>query len=320
MVETNISIIIRCYNEERHIRRLLESLLAQNRKDYEIIAVDSGSTDRTLDVLRQYNVRVLNIAPEDFSFGRALNVGCRNARGRFLVFVSAHVYPTNTVWLHHLVEMFDDARVGLVYGRQTGNEVTAYFEHRIFRKLYPDSSIVLKKDPFCNNACAAIRRELWEQYPYDEELTGLEDIAWARRIIEAGYYISYCAEAEIVHVHDESATQRFNRYKREAIALKKIFPDSHFGLLDMFWLYGSNCLSDMLAACHDGQFMTTVKHILRTRWHQFAGTYSGYRVKGELAKQMKMQFSIRISWITRRKRALKELLLLSDGLIGCRLV
>ena len=290
LVAPAISIIIRCYNEERHIRRLLEALLAQDRKDYEIIIVDSGSTDRTLDIVRDYNVRIFEVAPEDFSFGHALNVGCRKARGRFLVFISAHVYPTTTTWLRNLMTGFHDLRVALVYGKQRGNEVTAYFEHRIFQKLYPDYSISLKKDPFCNNACAAIRRKLWLQYPYDEELTGLEDIAWAKKIIEAGYYLSYCAEAEIVHVHDESSTQRFNRYKREAIALKKIFPESHMSRLEMFWLYASNCLSDIVAAYRDGLPSTTVPQILRTRWDQFAGTFNGFRVKGELGKRMKMQF------------------------------
>ncbi|MBI4962528.1 MAG: glycosyltransferase [Desulfomonile tiedjei] len=290
VADPTISIIIRCYNEDRHIRRLLEAVLAQDRKDYEIIIVDSGSADRTLDIVRDYEVRILRIAPEDFSFGRALNLGCRNARGEFLVFVSAHVYPTSTTWLQHLIGMFADPKVGLVYGKQRGDEVTAYFEHRIFQKLYPDTSVPLKKDPFCNNACAAIRRELWEEYPYDEELTGLEDIAWAKRIVGAGFYLAYCAEAEIVHVHDESSTQRFNRYKREAIALKRIFPESHLGLLEMFWLYASNCLSDLVAAYHDGLLSMTTTQILRTRWDQFTGTFSGYRIKGELGKRIKMQF------------------------------
>ncbi|MBM3299275.1 MAG: glycosyltransferase [Deltaproteobacteria bacterium] len=288
--QPSISIIIRCYNEERHIRRLLESVLGQNTKDYEIIIVDSGSTDRTLEIVRQYDVRIVSIAPEDFSFGYALNSGCKQARGEFLVFVSAHVYPTSSLWLQKLIEMFDDSRVALVYGKQRGNHLTAYFEHRIFRKLYPDTSIRLKNDPFCNNACAAIRKQLWEQYPFDEELTGLEDIAWAKRIIEAGYYLAYCAEAEIVHVHDETPGQRFNRYKREAIALKRIFPDSHFGLADMMWLYASNCVSDLIAAYHDRLIKEKFTEIFQARWHQFTGTYSGYRLKGELAKQMKMQF------------------------------
>lgn len=290
VADPTVSIIIRCYNEERHIRRLLEALLAQDRKDYEIIIVDSGSTDRTLDIVRDYEVRILRIAPEDFSFGHALNVGCRNARGRFLVFVSAHVYPTTTTWLDHLISLFAESRIALVYGKQRGNEVTGYFEHRIFQKLYPDFSVSKKQDPFCNNACAAIRRELWEKYPYDEELTGLEDIAWAKRIVGAGYYLAYCAEAEIVHVHDESSIQRFNRYKREAIALKRIFPESHLGLLEMFWLYASNCFSDLVAAYHEGLLGTTMMQILRARWDQFTGTFSGYRVKGELGKRMKMQF------------------------------
>lgn len=290
MAEPTISIIIRCYNEERHIRRLLEAVQAQDHRDYEIIVVDSGSTDRTRDIARQYDVRMLRIAPEDFSFGRALNLGCQHAIGRFLVFVSGHVYPTTTQWLRKLIEPFADPRVALVYGKQRGNEVTAYFEHRLFQKLYPDTSNFLKSDPFCNNACAAIRREVWERFPYDEDLTGLEDIAWAQKVLSEGYFTAYSAEAEIIHVHEETSAQRFNRYRREAIALKRIFPDSHFTVLDFLRLYVSNCLSDIAASRKDRVLTQMLPEILRTRWDQFAGTLSGYRLQGEPARQMKMRF------------------------------
>ncbi|MFC1835277.1 glycosyltransferase [Thermodesulfobacteriota bacterium] len=290
MTKTNISIIIRCFNEERHIRRLLEGVLSQSRKDYEIIVVDSGSTDRTLQIACEYPVKVLKIRPEEFSFGYAINYGCRRAVGEFIVLISAHCYPTNSSWLENLIKMFDDSRVGLVFGKQRGNEVTRYFEHRIFEKLFPDSSIPFKQDPFCNNANAAIRRSLWERCPYDEQLTGLEDLDCAKKIIFLGYGLAYSADAEVVHVHEETSTQRFNRYKREAVALKRILPDSNFNIFDLIWLYSSNCLMDLLVSAREGMLRQRASEILRCRWHQFSGTFSGYRLKGALAKQMKMQF------------------------------
>jgi rhamnosyltransferase len=289
-VSVAISIIIRCFNEDRHIRRLLEGILSQSRKDHEIIVVDSGSTDRTLEIAREYPVKVLSIRPEEFSFGYAINYGCKSAVGEFIVLISAHCYPTNSTWLENMIKMFDDSRVGLVYGKQRGNEITRYFEHRVFEKLFPDVSMPLKQDPFCNNANAAIRKTLWEQCPYDEQLTGLEDLDWARKILALGFSVAYSADAEVVHVHDETDAQRFNRYKREAIALKRILPDSHFGVFDFIWLYSSNSVLDLMAAAREGVLQHKVWEILRCRWHQFAGTLSGYRFKGPLAKQMKMQF------------------------------
>src|SRR5687767_7757499 len=136
-MEPKASIIIRCYNEERHIGRLLDGVLCQTVQDVEIIAVDSGSTDGTLSILSQYPVTVLNIRPEDFSFGRSLNMGCQAASGEFIIAASAHVYPVSKHWLESLLAPFADSRVALVYGKQMGNEVTKYSEQQVFAQWFP---------------------------------------------------------------------------------------------------------------------------------------------------------------------------------------
>ena len=69
MTEVNLSIVVRCYNEEKHIQRLLEGIYSQSRKDIEVIVVDSGSTDRTLAIVSQYPTSLIQILPENFSFG-----------------------------------------------------------------------------------------------------------------------------------------------------------------------------------------------------------------------------------------------------------
>lgn len=297
MENPGISIVIRCLNEEAHIKRLLEGILAQNRKDFEIVIVDSGSTDKTLSIARGYPVNIVHIQPERFSFGYSLNVGLSHSKGEFVVIVSAHCYPTNTMWLTNLVRMFDNPEIGLVYGRQVGNSTTKYFEKRIFRKLFPETSIHVKdRDPFCNNANAAIRRSIWEDIPYDEDLTGLEDLDWAVKILAKGRCIGYSAEAEVAHVHDETDVQRYNRYKREAIALKRIFPHSHFNWWDFITLYSSNCIQDLVAARSEGILREKAVEILKCRWHQFAGTYSGYRFSGSIEKDMRMRFFYPEGW------------------------
>src|SRR3546814_3021785 len=90
------------------------------------------------------------------------------------------------------------------YGKQRGNENTHYSEHQVFAKWFPENSDPCQAQPFCNNANAAIRRSLWQKSPYDEALTGLEDLAWARQALTAGRRIAYVAEAEVVHVHEET--------------------------------------------------------------------------------------------------------------------
>lgn len=98
------SIIIRTYNEQRHLDELLMQISLQHLKsvNYEVIIVDSGSTDNTLSIAEKYQSRITTINKADFTFGRSLNVGCKFAHGDILVFVSGHCIPANEHWLEEL--------------------------------------------------------------------------------------------------------------------------------------------------------------------------------------------------------------------------
>jgi glycosyltransferase involved in cell wall biosynthesis len=284
------SIIIRCYNEEQHIGRLLIGIMQQTYQDFEIILVDSGSTDATLAIASRYPVKVISITPEEFSFGRSLNLGCEAAQGEYFVIVSAHVYPVHRDWLEQLLKPFHLPQVALVYGKQRGNEVTKYSEHQIFSKWFPDKSNHHQKHPFCNNANAAIRRSLWHNYPYNEQLTGLEDLAWSKQIIDQGYCIAYSAESEIIHVHDESYKRIYNRYLREAIAFKRIFTQERFNLVDFLRLSIANILADYYHALHDQLLLKNLVSIPLFRLMQFWGTYQGFRHHGLVLRQLRNTF------------------------------
>lgn len=285
-----VSIVIRCYNEERHIGRLLKGIVQQTVRNVEIILVDSGSTDATLAIASRYPVKIVSIRPEDFSFGYALNVGCTAARGEFLVFASGHVYPVFKDWIETLLEPFSDPRVALVYGKQRGNEVTKYSERRVFEKWFPEESDRDRNHPFCNNANAAVRRSVWEQLPYNKSLTGLEDIDWAKRALERGHKIAYVADAEIIHVHEETPRRVYERYRREAIALKHIFPSERFSLWDFLRLFTSNVVSDWYHAWHDRVLMKNVVEIIMFRLVQFWGTYLGYSQRGPVTDELRKTF------------------------------
>lgn len=287
---TRYSLVIRCYNEEKHIGRLLSGIMQQTIRDVEIIVVDSGSTDATVAIASRYPVRVLNIRPEDFSFGRSLNLGCRAATGEFIVMASAHVYPVHRDWLAQLLAPFKNPQVALVYGKQRGNETTQYAEHQIFARWFPEESNFEQNHPFCNNANAAVRRTLWEQLPYNEELTGLEDLDWAKRVMALGYKIAYAAAAEIIHVHNEKPRQTYNRYRREAIALKRIFAQESFHLGDFLRLFPANVMSDYYHAAQEGVLWPNLAAIPLFRLMQFWGTYRGFTQRGPVSSQLKQTF------------------------------
>jgi len=284
------SIVIRANNEEGHIGRLLSGILQQTIPQIEIILVDSGSTDNTVAIAQQYLVRVVHIPPDEFTFGRSLNLGIDAAQGEFIVIASAHIYPVYPDWLERLLSPFSDPQVALIYGRQRGDRITRFSESQVFARWYPENSNPVQKYPFCNNANAAIRRELWARHPYDETLSGLEDLAWARWAVNEGYHLAYIAEAEVVHVHDEQPRQVYNRYRREAMAFKHIFPQERFGLRDFLRLLSSNIASDLWHAARQGVLGASWSSIVWFRWMQFRGTYQGFHQSGPLTWQLRQTF------------------------------
>jgi cellulose synthase/poly-beta-1,6-N-acetylglucosamine synthase-like glycosyltransferase len=256
----------------------------------EILLIDSGSTDATLSIARQFPVRVLRLARSRFSFGRSLNLGCRAAHGEFLVFASAHVYPLFRDWLEKLLTPFRDPTVALAYGKQRGDSRTRFSERQVFAQWYPETSTRRQTTPFCNNANAAIRRRLWQTHPFEEGTPALEDLEWGMWALAHGHHLAYVAEAEVAHVHRETPSQVFNRYRREAMALKRLRPELHFGVPELVGLVASSGLQDVRRAWGEGLFPVALREIVWFRFLQYWGTYQGFRLSGPLTDRLKKTF------------------------------
>ncbi len=286
----NCSLVIRAYNEEKHLGRLMEGIAQQTIQDIQVILVDSGSTDATVSIAEDYGALVVHILPKEFTFGRSLNLGLAEASRELVVIVSAHVFPVYPDWIEHLLGPFSDPQVALTYGKQRGDARSKFSEQQVYLHWYPDQSNSRQEQPFCNNANAAIRRSLWEKNPYDETLTGLEDLAWAKAAVEAGYVLAYSAEAEIIHLHSETPKGVANRYRREAMAFKRLYPEAHFSLYDFFRMSSANILSDLGNALHQHRFLKNCSNILWYRLMQFWGTWQGYRRSMEWNWQLRQTF------------------------------
>jgi glycosyltransferase involved in cell wall biosynthesis len=268
---------VRAYNEEEHIGRLLEGVRHQTVQDVQVILVDSGSTDATSAIAAQYGAELVHIPPADFTFGRSLNLGLAAANCELVAVASAHVFPVYPDWLERLLEPFADPQVALTYGKQRGNEHSLFSEQQVFSRWFPENSAPDQPHPFCNNANAALRRSVWERHPYDESLTGLEDLSWAVWAQGQGHSIHYAAEAEVVHVHHETPRGVLNRYRREGMAFKRIYPEAHFSLYDFVRMTTANIASDLWHASRQRVFMRGLVSIFWFRSAQFWGTYQGYR-------------------------------------------
>lgn len=284
------SIVIRAYNEAAQIGRLFEGVALQTLRDVDVILVDSGSTDGTREIAQQHGARVLDIPSGEFSFGRSLNMGLAAAQNEHVVIASAHVRPVYPDWLECLIGPMQDPKVALVYGKQRGTGTSRFSERQIFRQWFPEEDVAAQASPFCNNANAAIRRSLWERRAYDEKLTGLEDVDWARWAQTQGFQIAYAAHAEIIHVHTETPRRVYERYRREGMAFKSIFPESHFSAYDCVRLSLSNILTDFKEARRQRRPLSEATSIVWFRAMQFWGTYQGYRRSGPVTQELRQTF------------------------------
>ncbi len=270
------SIIIRTLNEEKHLGNLLRALKTQDYQDYEVIIVDSSSNDRTVEIAKEFQVRVIKIESRDFTFGYALNIGCEESKGKYLVFASAHVLPVNDKWLSNLIAPFINEKVAMVYGRQVGASQSKFSEKMDLRRLFGLEPIdATTAIDYANNANSAIRKDLWRSHHFDEYLFGLEDIDWARHMAEMGHIIHYEPKATIYHIHTEEWHQVFNRYRRESIASVRIGlkhpPQTR---LSVFWL--ALRLADDIFHTFPNYSWQRVEEILRFRYYQWKGSRQGW--------------------------------------------
>ena len=268
--------MIRSFNEERRLPALLAALERQSYRDFETIVVDSGSYDRTLAIARDAGARLLEVASADFTFGHSLNVGIAAARGRHIAIVSAHAEPVDAAWLGALVAPLGDPSVAMVYGRQLGGPTSKFGETQDFLRTYGrDRRRLVPPHVFANNANSAVRRELWQAHPFDERLTGLEDLEWARHWMQQGYVVAYEPDAAVYHVHDETWWQIRRRYYREAVAARALGVLRPIHLVREVARDVRALAADVMVAHRSGALAGRGGEICRFRAHKTAGMARG---------------------------------------------
>lgn len=286
------SIIIRTYNEEKYLEELLIAISKQKckRVKSEVVIVDSGSNDKTLEIAKKHECEIVHINKSEFTFGRSLNIGCEFAKGDYLVFISGHCIPVNGDWLELLCEPLFNGLVSYSYGRQQGKDTTKFSENRHFEKWFPEYSKIPQDGYFCNNANAAITREAWKEIKFDEKLSGLEDMHLAKKLVKVGQEIGYVSGASVYHIHDESWQQVRIRYEREAYALHQVMPQMHFSFADFCRFFIASVLSDSGSALRNKVFIKNFLEIVLFRFNHYWGTYKGNREVRELSSSLKRHY------------------------------
>lgn len=237
------SVVIPAKNAASIIGDVLEAVTTQKAPwPYEVIVIDSGSRDGTLDVIARYpQVRLIQIPPEEFGHGRTRNLGVASAHGDFVAFLTHDAIPAADQWLVNLVApMLDAHEVAGVFGRHIAHDgatpcvvrdLELHFEglRQAGSRLRIDDGDRYLHDPGYrqilhfysdNNSC--MRRSVWKKIPYPD-VNYAEDQLWAQKIIEQGYVKAYAHDAVVRHSHDYGVIETFRRSFDESSALRSLF-------------------------------------------------------------------------------------------------
>lgn len=212
-----VSVIIRAKNEERYLGETLTAIRGQRFRDFEVVLVDSGSTDQTIEIGRRHGAKIVVMDPKEFTYGHALNLGVSHSEGQLLVSLSAHATPWSEEWLESLVAGFNYPSVAGVYGRHIPRSNVSLFEllGMHLSGVTSKNARLQSGSARFSNTNGAFRRSLWEMAPFDERLPGAEDIEWARRIQRLGYDILFEPRAAVYHSHGESLPRLIRRQFRD---------------------------------------------------------------------------------------------------------
>jgi rhamnosyltransferase len=215
-MSTTISCVIRTYNEAKYIGILIETLKRQKYSDgeVEIIVIDSGSTDSTVEIARSFDVNLIEIPKVEFNYSRTLNLGIEHSMGDFIVILSAHSMPCKNDWLYRMITHFEDKKVAGVYCRQVPWHDAGWYEVLRVSNMFGNTSRIYRKenrdvDFFFSNAASCIRRSVWQEHPFI--MSAAEDQEWADWALRKGYEILYDAEAMVYHSHTDNCRQTAQR-------------------------------------------------------------------------------------------------------------
>jgi len=199
MSKPQVSIIILTKNQKRFIERSLLLIFSQTFKDFEVIIVDSGSTDGSIGVMEGYQVKILKLKMKPFNYAKAFNFGASKANGDYLVRLSGDAIPANQYWLENLLKGLGSKKVVGAHSRYLFSIFSDFLYQIWFRESF---KFIRSGNPVSfGGASCVVKKEAWKKYPFNEKWGPGEDWEWGEIMKQAGYQILYQNNSLVFHEH-----------------------------------------------------------------------------------------------------------------------
>lgn len=223
MKEQTVAIICPLYNASEYILELNKNILKQKKVNIlEIKYLLTESKDNTEKILKENKIEYKKIKKEDFSHSLTREKAAFDTEADVVVFITQDIIIEKDNWLYELVNPIFKGEAEACFSRQicTNNSIEKYTRE----KNYPNVSRIVSKDDieklglntfFFSDASSAIKRDVFVKLNgYDNKNLPInEDMYIAHKLIQNGYKIKYCSESEVIHSHDFSFKEQYDRYK-----------------------------------------------------------------------------------------------------------
>ena len=280
MSDPRVTIVMRCLNEAWALRETLPALRAQEFRNWELIAIDSGSTDGSVDLLRAAQPsRFIQILPHEYRPGRILNQGMELAATDRVVFLNADATPQDSNWLRPLVEALADPRTAAVFGRQIPRPNCEAVFAADYDRCFGDQRESLHWEHFFSMVSSGLRKDIWAQRGFLESMQYSEDDEYTRWARAEGYRIVYCPNSVVMHSHNYTPAQAYKRAFGEAWALAAVWkhdPDRPTRARTLLAGWANDLRKD-LQYCRRTRRLREWPHAARIRWEQRLGRRAGFK-------------------------------------------
>ena len=217
----DISVIIPTFNAQHYLPTLLERLESQTLS-FELIIIDSSSTDNTHKIAKQYSDKLITIPQSEFDHGGTRTKAAQYASGEIIVFLTQDALPTDNSALERLVSVFEEEKIGAAYGRQIPYEDTSIFGKHLRAFNYPATSHIRTladkqhygiKTAFLSDSFSAYRKSaMLEVDWFKDGLIVGEDAHITAKLLLSGHKVGYVAQAVVYHSHTYTLLEDFGRY------------------------------------------------------------------------------------------------------------